>query len=163
MSHENSTGNAGISPCRTTSSHRSFLIHQLGLWSAPLCWLETQEPWAILAIQSKTHPWMFYVCALRKPYQQLKRVSPLRSTVSDTDADRMLAGVWQPRWTSWGLLKKGGRGTRGGSRCTGSPAAGVDICMEIISHAALMQKPFNCFQPSSTLRFLLTGPLHCFA
>lgn len=160
---KNTAGIAEISPCWTTSSHHSFLVHQLSLWSAPLCWLEMQQPWAILAIQSKTHPWMFYVYALRKPYQEPRRACPLRSTVSDTDADRILAGVWQPGWTSWGLLKKGGRGTRSGSRCTGSPAAGVDICVEIISHAALMQKPFNCFQLSNTLWFPLTGPLLCFA
>lgn len=68
-----------------------------------------------------------------------------------------LAGLWQPVWMSWALLKEGV------SRCTGSPEAGVDICVELISQAALMQKPFNCFQPSSTSWFPLTGPPLCFA
>lgn len=67
---------------------------------------------------------------------------------------------------SVGIVEEGAGGwgvVRGGSRCTGSPEAGVDIWVKLISHAVLMQKPFNCFQPSSTLWFPLTGPLLCFA
>lgn len=98
-----------------------------------------------------------------KPYQEPTRNYPLCSTVSDTDADRMLVGVWQLVWASRGLLQKWGWGSRGGSRCTGRPAAGVDICVELISHAPLMQKPFNGFQhqaPRDSLWQALRSALH---
>lgn len=70
--------------------------------------------------------------------------------LSDTDVDvgRGLVACINVLGIAQG---KGERETRGGSWCMGNPATGDDICMELISHASLMQKPFNCFQPSSTL------------
>lgn len=38
----------------------------------------------------------------------------------------------------WGVVNRGSSSCR----CTGSPRAEVDICMELISHTALMQKTF---------------------
>lgn len=156
-------GRAEISPCWTTGSSRSpprssaqpLISSSLSTWNA-----------ATLG-----HP----RCAAS--IKDVLCVRPLE-TISRAEARLSAAALnckkhWRRKHVSGGLTAcvsvlgivedRGGGVVRGGSRCTGSPEAGVDICVELISHAVLMQKPFNCFQPSSTLWFPLTGPLLCFA
>ena len=153
-------GIAEISPCWTASSHHSPPC----LSGQPLI----SSSLLVTTAATLAHPCsvaldnLQFAYSLWKPYQEPRRVRPLFTTVSDTDADMMLAGVLTLCECPADCSRQGW-GKQGRPPVVGAALQWEDICMQLISHTALTQKPFNCFQPSSTLWFPLTGPLLCFA